>query len=179
MKPVKRHFPLQPGCCVCAAEYCCAGPGRCPIAVPRPPSFDNLPRPPRTARSGSLSEIPSTRAVGFITDMQQTVTVRNEDEVSASGLVTPVNLCPNAPRSPADPNAPLARAQAKIISIYSFTWPPPNAQPACSNFFNPYRQNRGCSDSGCVNTGGACSGNTISSGLVLLAAHCVDPKTFR
>jgi hypothetical protein len=126
-----------------------------------------------------LSEIPTTGAVGFITDMDQTITVRNEDEVFASGLVTPVNLCPDAPRNPADPNAPLARAQAKILSLNSFTWPPPGAQPACSNFFNPYRQFSGCSDTGCVNIVGMCSGNTISSGLVLLAAHCVDPKSFR
>lgn len=80
---------------------------------------------------------------------------------TSRSAVTPENICSPPGDRTAVPGFSSSRAagQAKVFIYHQFTW------PANCPYQDPYENGQ---------TSGTCSGNTLSNGLVLMAAHCVD-----
>jgi hypothetical protein len=149
---------------LCAAgEYCCAGPGRCRIPVPRPPAFEQLPAV--RCRSARQSDIVKPAANPIFIDIN--------NQVPSPEGVTPSNVCPDPTmtRHAVPFGSARADGQAKMLMTRTYTWPPaggcnrPDGTPSPSP----------CGAPGACTFTSSCSGNTISSGLVLFAAHCIAP----
>lgn len=99
-------------------EYCCAGKGKCRIPVPRPPSFEELPKSVQIARSSLSSEMRMHALTAASSAPKRHVrNARNiyhpsvdtaataAAGVTTAGQVTPANLCPE----PAPASVPMQR----------------------------------------------------------------------
>ncbi|WIA08000.1 hypothetical protein OEZ85_007471 [Tetradesmus obliquus] len=154
-------------------EYCCAGPGKCKTPVPRPLNFDQLPAAPTSARKGTWNEVQAV-IKQFSGRRARSINNRiHEDpsDVGVSSLTKPATICTalDMMRKKATPGTPKPDGQAKVLIRTSWKWP----DAATCKFDNP---NGKCTDCGDV---WMCSGNTLSNGLVLMAAHCMDPNNWR
>jgi hypothetical protein len=166
---------------------------QCHTPVPRPPSFEQLPRLPRSQQTIHVSSASESAQNAILVDTANRAKLINlskppdansasHDHLDAIGEVAPANLCPGAGRRVrANPNTPQAQGQAQILTYIFFNlpppmprWWPPGIPDGCDGYNAPY----GCPAEGC-SVYYACSGNTISSGLVLTAAHCMDPVIVR
>jgi hypothetical protein len=94
-----------------AGEYCCAGPGRCRIPVPRPPSFEQLPAVRRSARQS-----------GIVKPAPVTTPMEINNQVPGPEGVTTSNVCPDPTmtRVAVPFGTPRADGQAKMLMQVSF-----------------------------------------------------------
>lgn len=155
------------------AEYCCAGAGKCKIPVPKPLSFEELPALRRSATAAAAAAverdwIPMDISAGTLQ------LPPNADVPAGRSAANPANLCTDdaMQRKAAAAGTPKADGQGKVLVFTTFNWPPANAAPGACTVNSP------CGKATCSYTG-SCSGNTLSNGLVLMAAHCIDPWDYR
>jgi hypothetical protein len=145
--------------------------------VPRPPSFAQLPalRRARTTAASDFEAVLKASANSIHKEIDSFV-VSEDDTVTASGA-KPVDVCP-APgaRVFAPFGTPRTDGQAKVFMQRTLTWPPAAGcnRPDGTPYPSPF-------DGGAATVTflGSCSGNTISDGLVLFAAHCMSPTDTR
>ncbi|WIA30227.1 hypothetical protein OEZ86_000318 [Tetradesmus obliquus] len=154
-------------------EYCCAGAGKCKIPVPKPLSFEELPALRRSATAAAAAAverdwIPTDISAGTLQ------LPPNADVPAGRSAANPANLCTDdaMQRKAAAAGTPKADGQGKVLVFTTFNWPPANAAPGACTVNSP------CGKATCSYTG-SCSGNTLSNGLVLMAAHCIDPWDYR
>jgi hypothetical protein len=161
-------------CVLPPAEYCCAGPGKCRIPVPRPPDFESLPWLEPAVRRAANRGVATNNIVKAAANAIP-MDINNQFAAPEAFGVEPANVCtaPNMTRVAAPFGSPRTDDQAKILIIRSYKWPP--AAGCNRSDGTPYPSPCGKPVCSFVS---ACSGNTISSGLVLYAAHCVDPADF-
>lgn len=144
--------------------------------MPRPLNFEELPAAPANARKGDWAETLAIReefhrvAARVGTRSINNRVATSPSDTFLSRVVKPADICtaPNQMRVPAAPGTPKADGAAKILLRTVNTWPPPGG---CA-YANPDK---------CTNCDEvfSCSGNTLSNGLVVMAAHCMDAEIAR
>lgn len=146
--------------------YCCAK--SCPTPVPKPPSFDKLPSIPTgpargpSAADGSPEQLQALRDViakSKPIDIYPTLSKAESPPSDDRGF------CSHGPRVPVKlPGPPHAQGAAKLFITTRLAALPAN----CGWTIDTSQPQTG-----------ACSGNTLSTGLILAAAHCFDANVVR
>jgi hypothetical protein len=146
--------------------------------VPRPPSFEQLPAVRRNARKGTPAETEAVlKAAANFVLRDVNFYLPAIDAATTASEVTPANVClPPGNRVAVPFGSPRADGQAKLFMTTTLTWPPAGGcnRPDGTPFPSPFANGAATSRSS-----GSCSGNTISSGVVLFAAHCMSPTDVR
>ena len=163
-------------CCFAGTTYCCSG--NCSIPVPRPPSFLELPPVPAVTDNGAPVIQGTQKEVEAIIAQQARPTTLNPFPMAPHDLgrkrkqPSALGFCTAGVRNPvAMPGPVQAQGAVKLFVAKRF-----DSLPAGCNFTLPPYLERCTGPAGCISE---CSGNTLSDGLILAAAHCFDYNYMR